>query len=247
MLVGILPAFLSGSHAQGAKLCLNYLTRLPIQWSSLQTVDVSGAVGLRVLSDSSVASKSYEQHELDSSIKYARMIFEEKGETLLLLTSYQGRSTPGFDGVIFSREGKAIANYSLKTLISGRAPHTKAMKTTTDVRKWSSLQGEWRSFLDYHVEQSPDGHKFSNQEKINEFKTWFETVTQYFGIESQGPRRGARIVIDLGVNALLPMPLELRRIRDQLTLYYYDIQSVTFLNDEYVLEVTPFKIIKRRR
>ena len=59
------------------------------------------------------------EHELLSSLHYARYLNQAYGERVVFLPAMEGQSVPGFDGLILGPRGRPIANFSIKTLMEG--------------------------------------------------------------------------------------------------------------------------------
>jgi hypothetical protein len=218
-------------------------------------VAVSGAPGLSILgSEIKGLTPSYKsllghptlafyQHELKSSARYGKVINDRAGESVLLVPDIEGRSVPGFDGVILDANGKPIANYSLKTLMGGRDIHSPLARAHTGVEKAERFAHieEWGRMLSLFVRDQRGSFHISSHlpEKEEAFLThWLTKTAKIFGIrEASQPVRPTRIVIDITSKAPMPDPTDQQTISRWISESNGVIESVTFLKGDEVLDV----------
>jgi hypothetical protein len=232
-------------------LCAELLTKPDLT----RSVDVDGAPGLRILNTElggmrpdyntllHVNTDAFHPHELVSSARYAKLINEKSGETVLMVPGIQHKSIPGFDGVIFNAKGEPVANFSLKTLLSAQGAHApidRASRGGEQAEKFSSIE-RWFTlakllYLDesghFRVshELSPDG--------VRDAKDWLSRSFNIFGItDPTHEKRPTRVVVDIQSDVELPGEADVERARRWVRESNGLIESIIFMKGDDVLEV----------
>lgn len=202
--------------------------------------------GLRISHDSSGHKIGYD-HEIASSVRYARLIHQgPQQETLVLIPEYQKQATPGFDGIIFDNEGDAVANYSLKSILTGHNARKTAITALEDALRYSTQIDSWIPMFRLWKRDKRGFRgsiKLSSEKQRHQFNDtlkWTQKIMTIFGFPFSKTGRKSRIVVDITDQATAKIPNRghlfdlIKRVKDSNGV----IESVTFLKNSQYVKVT---------
>ncbi|MGE3681056.1 MAG: hypothetical protein AB7G93_04960 [Bdellovibrionales bacterium] len=80
--------------------------------------------------------------EIISAYRFAEVLHRHNGLSLLLIATWYGLNSPGFDGLILDAEKNVVANFSLKTLRTSKSDkYINAIKLAAkNIRRFSTIQ-----------------------------------------------------------------------------------------------------------
>ncbi len=232
-------------------LCAELLTRPELAtW-----VEVEGAPGLRILDTElngarpsykallNVHTDAFHPHELVSSARYARYIQEKTGETVLMVPGIEHKSIPGFDGVIFNAEGVAVANYSLKTLLTATGEHTALARAEDGIRQAKKFSFIERWFLMFNLVLADESghlrisHDLSSRQEL-EVKIWLTKTLKLFGLKPPtDSKRPTRVVVDIQSDVPLPDEADVAKMKVMIQNSNGLIESIIVIKGDEVIEV----------
>lgn len=232
------------------RLCSSLLTKASVSLP----VAIEGAPGLKLLSSEIKGikpvyqalvlsnSKTFYPHELVSSARYAKLIHEQNGETLLMVPGIEAKDIPGFDGVIYDAEGNPVANYSVKTILGNSQGHgvRRAWDGISKAKRFSFPESWMTAFKLLYEDQS--GRLFISDQltgkELVKRKAWISKAFELFGIRTAGRAdRPTRVVIDIQSDSALPTPHEIQTVRDWIERSNGLIEKVIFLKGDQVVEI----------
>lgn len=183
--------------------------------------------------------RTFERHELESISKYAAYI-QRTGESVLLATSYEKHSIPGFDGVVFSPEGRIVANISLKTVANGKCPYERAIEGIERAELFSNLEDWFIAFGLVRADEDKDLHLIPSAQGTHRERlfSWMSQPVRLFGVNSRNSgHRLTRVVVHIQNDAALPTEHEQEKIRRRMKRTNGLIHSVVFMKKQKVIEV----------
>lgn len=186
-----------------------------------------------------------QESEFVASRKYAIWIHGTAGENLLLLPSYQRRSVAGFDGVVYDRDRKPIANYSTKSVVDQSlegAINIAIEKADffSHLHNWSP----WSPKSPYSSPIHPGIPRASKKERSKQLGqafvqsiAWLKDLWSYLGLQiwdSNGkltPPRPYRVVIEVtDQNSMAKRwPAYFKEVRERIENSRGKIDSITII------------------
>jgi hypothetical protein len=221
----------------------------------LAAVAVEGAPGLRILATELYGtkpnyenlrrsdSKAFHTHELISSARYAKYISAKSGETVLMVPGIEHKDIPGFDGVIFDADGKPVANYSLKTLISATsesAAMDRAQRGVHQAQRFSFIEQWLITFKLLLKDESGALHiaRDLHDRELRRAKVWLRKSLRVFGIAApSASKRPTRVVVDIQTEVGFPGPEQVQTMQGWVRDSHGLIESIIFIKGADVLDV----------
>lgn len=142
------------------------------------------------------------------------------GETLLLIPKYQGYCVPGFDGIVFDKEKRAIANVTFK-VPAYRNLKSNVTEACNQVKAASISDSPWLSVLGRGSEE-----------------IWIPKVQQMFGVRIGISARQTRVVVSVFERHISETHERVvAHFKDRIKESHLLIESITWLDTDGFLEV----------
>lgn len=198
------------------------LSRMPIKLhptadaKSLYTPFEQGPDGRPDFSDANGVEREY-----PSATLYARLRRKLHRESTAYIPWYNYSYIPGFDGVVFSRRGKPVANIELKRVTDQSKVTRKLGEAVKSAQEFSSSQDAWRKFFG----------KTQIKRTHAKRERWLAEVFAAFGINFEPGPRGVQLSLSWPANGLTLPRFELEfqegqpRLRSVRVVIHLDIES----------------------
>lgn len=145
------------------------------------------------------------QQEVVSAAKYSEIIGVRASEDVLLMTTYAGRSVPGFDGVVLNARGVPVANLSLK--YSKYESVGKSLDVAIERAARYSSAEQWLPWEPHSPIAWNHGRRINNDELEHRFRAaiqWLKPLQSELGISvlpllgvAKDVVRPSRVVVEI--------------------------------------------------